>query len=56
MTHSLHSDKAKAQSADDSWLILPVNPDKAPNVDDSQLILPINPDKAPKVKGKSHYI
>ena len=36
------------QFADDSRLILPVNPDKAQSADDSRLILPIDPDKAPK--------
>ena len=51
------------QFADDSRLILPINPDKAPKsrrltvftlmrlrqfADDSRLILPVNPDKAPK--------
>ena len=35
------------QSADDSRLILPINPDKARYANDSRLILPINPDKAP---------
>ena len=29
-THSFYSDEAKAQKADDSRLILPINPDKAP--------------------------
>ena len=37
------------QSADDSRLILPINPDKVPKADDSRLILPINPDKVPNV-------
>ena len=37
------------QFANDSRLILPINPDKAPKADDSRLILPINPDNAHKV-------
>ena len=41
--------KINQNLADDSRLILPINPDKAQKVDDSRLILPINPDKAPKV-------
>ena len=36
------------QNADDSRLIIPINPDKAPKADDSWLILSINPDKAQK--------
>ena len=28
-THSFHSDEAKAPKANDSWLILLINPDKA---------------------------
>ena len=32
MTHSFHSDEAKAPKANDSWLILPINPDKAHKV------------------------
>ena len=31
-THSFHSDEAKAPKADDSRLILPINPDKAHKV------------------------
>ena len=48
--------RLRHQKADDSRLILPINPDKAPKADDSRLILPINPDKAHKVRGKMHYI